>query len=114
VELPGISARAWPARDKGNLAITWSADARRQNQPLMVSAMPDLHVNGDAQVFPRYTWEPATAPDGALNLESLELGDGEVLDGYRRVDNITDATLEAYRRVHGDTVTKDDIFYGIY
>src|SRR5690606_37002669 len=83
--------------------------------PLMVGRVPDLHVNGDSQVFTRYAWEPASTPDGALNLDALAASDSDVIvDGYRRVDNITDATLAAYRDVHGDAITKDDIFYGVY
>ncbi len=105
--------KAWPTRDHENLGI--AVNAKGGSIPLLVRDTPDLHLNGDAQVFPRYTWEPASAPDGALNLEALAASDSdEVVDGYRRVDNITDATLTAYREVHGDDVTKDDIFYGVY
>src|SRR5690606_40119856 len=43
-----------------------------------------------------------------------------IVDGYRRVDNITDATLARYREVYGaslpvsDSEAKDDIFYAVY
>ena len=40
--------------------------------------------------------------------------EGEVLGGYRRVDNITDATLRSYQAAYGPEVTKDDIFYYVY
>ena len=40
--------------------------------------------------------------------------EGEVLGGYRRVDNITDATLRRYRAAYGSEVTKDDVFYYVY
>lgn len=83
--------------------------------PALVREIPSLDLHGLAQVFPRYTWEPTLAADGAINLEALTTDpDGKVVDGYRRVDNITDATLEAYRKLHGEDVTKDDIFYAIY
>jgi predicted helicase len=115
IDAQGIARRFSPTPSHANIAVTWSADARRQHQPLMVRSLPDLHVNGDAQVFPRYTWEPASTPDGALNLDALAAsGADEIVDGYRRVDNITDATLAAYRAAHSDEVTKDDIFYGVY
>ena len=38
----------------------------------------------------------------------------EVLGGYRRVDNITDATLRSYQSAYGPEVTKDDVFYYVY
>lgn len=86
----------------------------------MVAQIPDLHVNGDAQVFPRYTWEPVGNAAGGLDFASLADGAGEVVEGYRRVDNITDATLARYRDAVGDalpaddTAAKDDIFYAVY
>ncbi|MGO3233107.1 MAG: type ISP restriction/modification enzyme [Microbacterium sp.] len=105
--------KIWPSFAHSNLAI--AVNVRGDGPPIMTVVVPDLHLNGDAQVFPRYTWEPASAPDGAFNFDALAASDSdEIIDGYRRVDNITDATLAAYREVHGDDVTKDDIFYGVY
>ena len=38
-----------------------------------------------------------------------------ILDGYRRVDNFTDATLASYREHYGDAgITKEDIFFYVY
>ena len=38
-----------------------------------------------------------------------------ILDGYRRVDNITDATLASYREHYGYAgITKEDIFFYVY
>ena len=38
-----------------------------------------------------------------------------ILDGYRRVDNITDATLASYREHYRDArITKEDIFFYVY
>lgn len=107
--------KIWPTAAHDNIAIGVSSDARVDSPPLLVAAIPSLDFNGATQVFPRYTWEPASAPDGALNFDALAASDSdEIVDGYCRVDNITDATLDAYRDVHGDAVTKDDIFYGVY
>jgi len=112
---PAQISSIWPSIGHENVAIGVSTDARVDTSPLMFDAVPSLDFNGATQVFPRYTWEPASAPDGALNLEALAASDtDEIVDGYRRVDNITDATLAAYREVHGEEITKDDIFYGIY
>lgn len=112
LDSPGIARRYAPSLVQSNVAIAVNT---KDGFPLMVGRVPDLHVNGDSQVFTRYAWEPASTPDGALNLDALAASDSDVIvDGYRRVDNITDATLAAYRDVHGDAITKDDIFYGVY
>lgn len=119
VELPGVSMRAWPTSTHRSIAF-WvtGTGSGKPFSPMAIDSIPNLHLGGAStagQVFPRHTWEPISAPDGALNLEALASSDtDEIVDGYRRVDNITDATLVTYRAVHGDEVTKDDIFYGIY
>lgn len=42
-------------------------------------------------------------------------GDGEVVNGYRMVDNITDQALVHYQAAFpNETITKDDIFYYVY
>ena len=78
---------------------------------LMLNTMPDLHVTGagsGGQFFPRYTYAPNEI-DG-----QLDLGADDALDGYRRIDNVTDSALRDYRAVYGDHVTKDEIFYYVY
>ena len=108
--------------------------------PLMTDVLPDLHLVGDSQAFALYSWEPlsptsgsepdlfadlATSSgsqvDGAATASSLDfsrpIGDQipVILDGYRRVDNITDATLASYREHYGDAgITKEDIFFYVY
>ena len=38
-----------------------------------------------------------------------------ILDRYRRVDNVTDATLASYREHYGDArITKEEIFFYVY
>ncbi|MCQ9347779.1 DEAD/DEAH box helicase [Corynebacterium phoceense] len=82
--------------------------------------LPDLNVLTASQNFPRWTWEPVEAPEGELDFgmgasEGSEPGtEGEILGGYRRVDNITDEILGIYREALGSDVTKDDIFYFVY
>ncbi|UBI07641.1 DEAD/DEAH box helicase [Corynebacterium falsenii] len=72
------------------------------------------------QFFPRWTWERVEVSDGELDLAlgqswsaSMKGREGEILSGYRRVDNVTDEILAEYRSTLGD-VTKDDIFYFVY
>ena len=123
-----------------NLTIAVEDDSRKELTSLMTDLLPDLHTMGTTQTFPLYTWEPlsptsgsepdlfadlATASesqaDGAATASSLDfsrpIGNQipVILDGYRRVDNVTDATLASYREHYGDPgITKEDIFFYLY
>lgn len=111
IHRPGMTPKTWPTTRHANVAIAVST---KGSLPMLVSEIPSLDLNGLAQMFPLHIWEPVTAVDGALDLDALATSNDEEVDGYRCVDNITDTTFAAYREVHGDAVTKDDIFYGIY
>ena len=130
----------YPTRTHQNLCISISTDYRKEFSPLLLSLIPDLSTVATAQVFPLYTWEPLSPTsgsepdlfagletssdspaDGAPTASSLDfsrpIGDQipVILDGYRRVDNITDATLTSYREHYGDAgITKEDIFFYVY
>ncbi|MCY1684539.1 DEAD/DEAH box helicase [Kocuria sp. SL71] len=74
--------------------------------------IPDLHVAGagsGGNFFPRYRWEPAEN-EGTI---AFDLG-GEVADGYRRVDNITDDFHRLVQKRYGNQVTKDEVFFFLY
>ena len=82
---------------------------------LMTDQIPDRHLTGagsGGSFFPRWTYAEVSSDDGTLSLDS----GGSAVDenGYRRVDNITDSILAAYRAAAGGQVTKDDIFYYVY
>ena len=63
-------------------------------QTLMVDVIPDLHLTGDSQCFPFYTYDE---------------------DGTNRRENITDWALSEFRtRYNDDTITKWDIFHYNY
>ncbi len=72
--------------------------------------MTDKHLLDTGQFFARWRYEKAESD------EMLSFGepDGEVVDGYRRVDNITDHALSTFRAAYGEKVTKDDIFDYVY
>ncbi|MBU8578056.1 DEAD/DEAH box helicase [Brevibacterium luteolum] len=77
---------------------------------LATRAVPCLDLFGKGgQFFPRYRWEPAT-DEGTI---AFDLG-GEVVDGYRRVDNITDDFHRLLQGRYGNQVTKDDVFFFLY
>ena len=135
-QLPQI----FPTYRHSNLSLAISTDYRKEFTPLLTDQLPDLSTVASAQVFSLYTWEPlspssgsepdlfaglATSSesraDGAATASSLEfsrpIGDQipVILDGYRRVDNVTDATLASYREHYGDAgITKEDIFFYVY
>src|SRR4051812_23676539 len=76
----------------------------------MMDATPSLDVFGKGgQFFGRWRYEPITN-DALLTDESQ----GEVVDGYRRIDNVTDEALNRFRAGYGADITKDDIFFYVY
>jgi predicted helicase len=84
---------------------------------LMVGMIPDLHVTGagsGGQFFARWRYEKVEAEDGMFSLDTAYVEDAEVIDGYRRIDNITDHALTTFRAAYGDRITKDDIFFYVY
>ena len=129
-----------PTPSQTNLIITVEDDARKPLTTLMTDLLPDLHTMGTTQTFPLYTWEPLSPTSGSepdlfadLSTSSESQADGTatassldfsrpigdqipvILDGYRRVDNVTDATLASYREHYGDEgITKEDIFFYVY
>ena len=135
-QLPQI----FPTPKHRNLSITTSTDYRKPFSPFSTDLLPDLNSVGTPQIFPLYTWEPLSptsgsepdlfadlatssesSSDGAATASSLDfsrpIGDQipVILDGYRRVDNVTDATLASYREHYGDAgITKEDIFFYVY
>lgn len=116
--------RLWPTGGHENLAIYQvGAGSAVRFSAFMTPLLPDLHVTGagsGGQVFARYTWEPIESSDGGFNFDAIDAsGEDIVVDGYRRLDNITDETLSLYRAAYssesgGAELSKDDIFYYVY
>ncbi|WP_246958179.1 type ISP restriction/modification enzyme [Brachybacterium sp. Marseille-Q7125] len=77
---------------------------------LATRSVPDLAMWGSSngQFFPRYTWHPVDAGELSLDL------DGEVVDGYRREDNISPRFLQLMRERYGQGTSTDDVFFFIY
>mgnify|MGYP006893993751 FL=1 len=85
--------------------------------------LPNLHTLDTGQYFPRFTWSAVEADDGGLFGEGgvVKQGEasvygsiGEVVNGYVRVDNITDEIKVLYRDALGSDITGDDIFHFVY
>lgn len=104
--------RLFPTPEQRNLAIAFpgpGAGVGLEVAALMVDRLMDKTAQA-LQLFPMYSFRPAPATE----LPILE--PGEELDGdYIRRENITDATLMAYRGFYeGVTISKEDIFYYVY
>ncbi|HET7388176.1 MAG TPA: type ISP restriction/modification enzyme [Nocardioidaceae bacterium] len=88
--------------------------------------LPDLAMWGSSggQFFPRWTYQ--AVDQATLEFDSGGSNASEVVQGYRRIDNITDAALAEFRATYGistsstrttdstSEITKDDIFYYVY
>jgi len=84
-----------PATQRENVAICLSGLIRtRPFHCIASNQIPDLHLTGDTQCFPFYTYAE---------------------DGTHRRENITDWALEQFRsHYHDPSITKWDIFHYIY
>lgn len=94
----------FPTPAQKNLVICVAAN--KNELPLLVENIPDLHFNGDSQCFPLYYYDKKTISQGTL----LDVGN----DDYTRRDGVTDFILEQCRDMYGPKVTKEDIFYYVY
>ncbi|WP_190990032.1 type ISP restriction/modification enzyme [Pseudarthrobacter sulfonivorans] len=105
--------RIFPTPIHKNLAIMIPQGASAAAfSALAVRHIPALTPNGGNQSFPLYTFEPVSTE--AQDDLFAEAG-SDVVDGYRRKDNITDTTLNTYRAFYEDTaISKEDIFYYVY
>ena len=130
IHRPAVLRRYFPTPGHDNVGFyVVGTGALKPFALLLSNHVLDLNFYGSegGQFFPRWTWEPLggrhAAEAGMLNLSGDEDAEepgaavgqeGEVLGGYRRVDNITDATLRSYQAAYGPEVTKDDVFYYVY
>ncbi len=113
-EMPSLTPRLFPTPDIDNIAICTTGVGNRDVFSCIISdKLPDLHMadkSGATQCFPLYLFENAIE-EGELNLG----GNTEVVvDGYRRHEAITDATLRAFRDAYEKKLSKEDIFYYVY
>ncbi|MGF9648709.1 type ISP restriction/modification enzyme [Pseudarthrobacter oxydans] len=102
----------FPTARHRNRAIAISTDDRKMWSALITDRVMDLSYLASCQTFSQYVYEPVnTSSQGDLFTDAEEV----IVDGYRRKDNITDATLTAYRGFYKDPeISKEDIFYYVY
>ena len=103
--------RLFPAPDTQNLGIAvMGPRAENSGSVQMVGAIPDLaYFTYAVQFYPRWRYEKVD------DTSMFDVHDGEVIEGYRRIDNITHAALAAFTATYpGESITKDDIFNYVY
>ncbi len=113
----GLLPRLFPIAETRNSGIQVTGiGSSKPFTPLIVDSIPDLAFwgSGSSQFFARSQFERTGAEGAMLSLGPSYDSDDEVVDGYRRIDNITDHALETFRAAYGDRVTKDDIFFYVY
>ncbi len=110
LEASGQTPTFFAHPDQSALSVLRPND-RTPFSALAVSAAPNLGLFMDPpDVLPRWHFEEVEA-SGMLDLGGDE---SSVVDGYRRIDNITDHALTTFRAAYGDRITKDDIFFYVY
>lgn len=141
-EIVGQMPKLFPTSKQPNLAMGIKQPASPLPfGSLMSSLIPDLSMQGASsgcQFFPLYTWSKSMddGSSGPSLFDSFTSSTQEDapqfngtfdftrpindqvptwIDGYERHDNITDATLAAYREHYKDEhITKEDIFFYVY
>ncbi len=107
----GQTTKLFPTPSAPNIAIcAMGPGATKDFSAVAINVLPDYELMSKGQCFPLYIYEPAD-DSGELDLGK---NDGEVIDGYRRRDAITDAILKKFRGAYGPKVGKEDIFYYVY
>ncbi len=110
-QLPHI----FPEKDTKNLVISVTGrGSKKEFSALIMNITPDLETISKGQAFPLYTYEKI-ANEGEIKDDLFSHEEGEIINGYRRRDNITDESLKAYQNIYKDeNINKEDIFYYIY
>ncbi|MDZ5662354.1 type ISP restriction/modification enzyme [Nocardioides sp. S-58] len=113
----GVATAALPTEASENLGFyVLNPGADKPWSALMVPAVPDLAFFGSnaGHLMLRWTWEPVEEPGTLPFSEGHDDGGHEVVDGYRRVDNVTDEALRRWQAAYGSKWTKDDVFFYVY
>lgn len=100
-----------PRSDSTNLMISATGIGATKDFSALISRnVLDLECISKGQCFPLYLYEKIEE-DGKLDLGG---DDGEVIDGYRRRDAITDGMLKTFQDAYEKKVSKEDIFFYVY
>ena len=116
----------FPTPTHRNLGFSVTGTSSHHLFSAMASNNPtNYHLLDTSQYFPRFTWQQVDGEvEGALFGEGIGkqvagessiYGEiGEYVDGYVRVDNVTDEIKKLYRDALGSGICGDDIFHFVY
>ena len=103
--------RIFPRPDLENKVISvMGIGANKEFSVLMTNFLPDLEFISKGQCFPLYRYEQVQASGIERFIKEKEHPNTE----FWRLDAISDQSLEDFRSVGSDDITKEDIFYYIY
>lgn len=104
----GQMPRIFPKPELTNKVICVTGRGSTKDFSALISnTLPDLEMISKGQCFPIKTYEKAEAQHNDL----FASADNE----YTEQDNISDKTLQAFRKTYPDlTISKEDIFYYVY
>ena len=103
--------KIYPENGVKNIAIcVTGVGANKQFSSLISDHLPELATLSNGQWFPLYTYEKNDQPADLLSFgeETSEV------QGYSRVENLTDEILAEFVKIYKDKITKEDIFYYVY
>ncbi len=108
--------RLFPAQETRNVGFYQvGASTSVPFAVLMLDAIPDRHVTGAGSggtFFARWRYEKVDRGSGMLAFDAAD--DRDVIDGYRRIDNVTDEALARFHAAYGPSISKDDVFFYVY
>lgn len=111
-ERPGLMHQYFPTPKARNCLIMVSGvGAAKDFSAIVADCIPNYHMHDTGQCFPLYLYEKDEPQGGSLLGGAQE---GEMVDGYRRRDAITDVILADFRAAYEDKISKEDIFYYVY
>ena len=114
IHRPAIIKRMFPEAGMKNYGFYYvSGESGRSAATFAVDLIPCLDLLGKAgQFFPRFTYEKlddssdANDPQGAFDLSDGNASGDTVVNGYCRIDNISDDALARYREAFGALLQK--------
>lgn len=98
----------FPTRESENSVICLSLAGTKGFSAIITNTLPDLHLIGDAQCFPRYLYEAESSNTGLFSNQRSEAG-------YQRRDAINDKALKHFEEAYPQaSIRNEDVFYYIY
>lgn len=95
---------------KNLIIIVSGVGANKDFSALITDEYCEFATLSNAQCFPLWTYEKSVAERDLLSFSD----DSETIDGFTRSENISDYSLDAFRKTYGKDLSKEDIFYYIY